>query len=247
MSLIKKTVKNLIRNAGWDLRKLDESRREILARSTMKGALKWLGESGIPVVTVLDVGASNSCWSDECMTFVNAENYILFEPQPVHARELEAFARKSPINVKIVKKAVGSREGTTFFDATEPLAGALSTSAGENMIEVPITTIDSTVEEFSTNGPFLLKLDTHGYEPSILKGAEKTLNRCSVLIIEAYNFQITEEAILFWELCAFLAKKGFRCVDLVDLLHRERDSALWQMDIVFISDKWDGFNFPTYK
>jgi FkbM family methyltransferase len=247
MHTLKKTVKNLLRNAGWDVMKVDERRNEILARATMKGALKWIGDQKIPVTTVLDVGASNGCWTEECMTFVNAGSYVLFEPQPVHTKSLDAFARKSPVPVQLVRKAVGAIQGVTFFDASEALAGALSDHAGENMIEVPVTTIDHTVREGRLEGPFLLKLDTHGYEPSILEGAKETLHQCSVIIIEAYNFRISNEAILFWELCAFLARQGFRCVDLVDVLHRELDSALWQMDLVFIRDDWDGFSQQSYK
>jgi hypothetical protein len=68
-----------------------------------------------------------------------------------------------------------------------------------------------------------------------------------VLIIESYNFRITDEAMLFWELCAYLQTKGFRCVDLVDVLHRDRDLAFWQIDLVFIRDDWEGFNIITYR
>lgn len=212
----------------------------------MNGALDWLGRCGIPINTVLDVGASNGSWSVACMRFIEASDYVLFEPQPVHESELDAFKLESTKNVTLVKKAVGAADGETFFDATDPLGGSLSSVNGKNMIRVPVTTIDSVIRQHSLSGPFLLKLDTHGYEPSILAGAAETLEECSVLIIEAYNFQITNEALLFWELCGALAEKGFRCVDIVDLLHRRLDSAIWQMDIVFVRDSWSGFKNLSY-
>lgn len=261
MKSLKRLINRGIRKTGWQLKKIrtlppktpKKNRKAIpprvlepTERSTMAGALQWLGNSGIPIKTILDVGASNGSWSIECMQYLTATEYVLFEPQPVHEPDLEAFKCNSEQNITLIKKAVGSTEGVTFFHASDPFGGALSSVDGKDMIQVPVTTIDRVVQEHSLNGPFLLKLDTHGYEPSILTGAVETLEHCSVLIIEAYNFHITSEALLFWELCVELAKKGFRCVDVVDLLHRQVDSALWQMDIIFIRDNWNGFSIDTY-
>lgn len=270
MKSLRKLINHGIRKTGWALKKIEvrkpqekqvSKKSRIVqnspvppknpaparpVRATMNGALEWLGGSGIPIKTVLDVGASNGCWSSQCMRYIAATDYVLFEPQPVHEPELDAFKSKSAKNVTLIKKAVGSTDGMTYFQAEDPFGGALSSVAGQHMIQVPMTTIDRSVQEHSLKGPFLLKLDTHGFEPSILAGAVGALEQCSVLIIEAYNFQITGEAVLFWELCAMLARKGFRCVDMVDLLHRKVDSTLWQMDIVFIRDNWDGFKNLAY-
>jgi FkbM family methyltransferase len=213
----------------------------------MRGGLKWLADEGIQINTVLDVGASNGSWSSECMVFYPDAKYVLFEPQPVHSDVLDHFANGCKQSVSLVKKAVGSSEGYTLFDAEDPFGGALVEKEGENTIKVDLTTIDSTLLEIRTEAPYLLKLDTHGFEKSILSGSNRTLEKCEVLIIEAYNFRITEEAFLFWELCTYLVERGFRPVDLVDVLHRTHDNSLWQMDLIFIRDTWKGFDYISYK
>jgi hypothetical protein len=81
--------------------------------------------------------------------------------------------------------------------------------------------------------PYLLKLDTHGFEVPILAGAARTLQGPSVLVIEAYNFTVRDGALRLPQLCGHLEERGFRCLDLVDPLYRS-DGALWQVDAVFV-------------
>ena len=115
-----------------------------------------------------------------------------------------------------------------------------------SVIEVPLTTIDAAVAEHGATGPFLLKLDTHGFEKGILEGSAETLKNAEMLIIEAYNYYVADGSWLFWELCAHLAGQGFRPADLVDVLRRDADGSLWQMDLVFVRDTWAGFQNNTW-
>lgn len=246
---MKNVVRKILRRIGWEFYRTGSiglpSPQSL--RPTMREGLKWLANQGIHINTVLDVGASNGCWSSECISFYPDAKYVLFEPQPVHSDALDDFATACKQDVFLVKKAVGASEGFTLFDATDPFAGALTEKEGDNTIKVGLTTIDDALLEINADAPYLLKLDTHGFERSILAGANGTLEKSEVLIIEAYNFRITEEAFLFWELCTYLAGKGFRPIDLVDVLHRTYDNSLWQMDLIFIRDSWKGFDCISYK
>lgn len=239
---MKAIVKKILRKAGWELRRTSAN-----SHTTMTQGLDWLRRNNFDVKTVLDVGASNGCWSKKCTNFFPTSKFVLFEPQSVHKEALELFSRSYRPTV-IVQKAVGASDGFTFFDSSDPFGGAIvnSNESGCN-IRVEMTTIDSAVSQYQIEGPYLLKLDTHGYEKDILSGAAKTIEKTQILIIEAYNYRITEEAFLFWELCAFLSEKGFRPIDLVDVLHRQYDNSLWQMDLFFIRSDWEGFRYISYK
>ena len=96
-------------------------------------------------------------------------------------------------------------------------------------------------------GPYLLKLDTHGFEVPILKGAARTLASTEVIVMECYNYRIAPECLTFDEMCRHLGERGFRCIDLVDPLYRPYDDAFWQLDLVFIRSNRPEFSHQDYR
>jgi len=170
------------------------------------------------------------------MSYYPSARYLLVEAQEaIHGTKLREF-QSSYANVICEICAAGNKEGQINFDAGEPLGGQASPIPyTKNNIVVPMETVDGLVRKHGLDGPFLLKLDTHGFEVSIFEGAEKTLSDCAILIVEAYNFTLCPGCLRFYELCAYLEARGFRCLDVYDVLVRPRDQALWQMDMVFIS------------
>jgi FkbM family methyltransferase len=202
----------------------------------------------IVVETVIDVGASNGCWSQRMMEYLPKATYLLVEAQrAAHGGELEKFKAAHP-NVQYEICAAGSDDGSIQFDASDPIGGAASiTPFAKNNIVVPMSRLDTLVHKMNLKGPFLIKLDTHGFELPILEGASETLSRASMLIIEAYNFKLCPGAIRFHELAAHVEQLGFRCVDIFDLMVRPVDNALWQMDMVFLPVSHSIFRSSAYQ
>ena len=216
-------------------------------RPTILRSLNWLKRSGIDVRTVLDVGASDGSWSKGCMRAgLSDANYVLFEPNPAHREKLFQFSSSHKL-ASTCFAAVSDQIGTASFQFTvdDPLAGALSDS-DEAGTPVQCTTIDTEVSVRKCPGPYLLKLDTHGFEREILQGSQEVLRDTSVIVIEAYAFRLREKSLLFWELCELLQTSGFRCIDIVDPLWRRYDGAFWQADLVFIRSDWPGFEYRQY-
>jgi FkbM family methyltransferase len=216
-------------------------------RCTMEGAFRSLKTRGLSFNTVLDIGASNGSWSDSLMRHFPSSRYLLIEAQPVHEPALRDYC-SAHSNAQFVLAAAGAQVGHIFFDAAEPLSGqaSLTRTAAAN-IQVPVTTVDREVEARQLEGPYLLKFDTHGFELPILKGAAKTLERTEVIIMECYNFRIAPECLTFDEMCVHLGRLGFRCIDLVDPMHRPHDDAFWQMDLVFLRDTRPEFSYREYR
>ncbi len=213
----------------------------------LEAAFLRIKTKNIPISTVIDIGASNGRWSRVAYKYYPTAFFFLIEANKIHEKGLQAF-KKYIKNSDFVLKAAGDIRGECLFEASAPFGGVAShfDQIGEGWIKTQMTTVDFEVEQHHLNAPFLLKLDTHGFEIPILKGAEKSLERTNILIIEAYNFKIIEErndCLLFYELCKYLETKGFRPIDLIDPKFRAKDQSLWQMDIVFIRAEREEFKY----
>lgn len=245
MRALKKAVQAAAGAFGYEVH------RKGLAASgpTLTAALERLARRGEGLFrTVIDVGASDGRWSADALArFPNAD-YLLMEAQPVHEPALQAFCARHA-NVRHVLAAAGARVGEIYFDAGDPFGGLASeTPLPANCIRVPVTTIDEQVAQRRLEGPFLIKLDVHGFELPILQGAAQTLERTSVLIIECYNFPMSAPgSLMFPEMCRHLSGLGFRPADLFDLCWRDCDGVLWQMDIAFLRADRPEYRLLQYR
>jgi FkbM family methyltransferase len=213
----------------------------------MAGLIKRLHQQGPDFATIIDIGASDGQWSQLAMEWYPLKNYLLVEAQPVHGPALEIFSA-GKAQVQVAMAAAGRTQGEIHFDGSDPYGGLASTTPFEkNNLVVSVTTLDHEMEARGLKGPFLIKFDTHGFEVPILEGAVEVLKQTRVIIMECYNFKISPDCLTFPEMCALLAWHGFRCADMADVLHREKDGALWQMDIAFVRDDAAVFADNSYR
>ena len=186
------------------------------------------------IATIVDVGASNGIWTMRARRHFPEARALLIEAQgAVHRDALEAYARRDP-RINYVIAAAGDNAGDIHFEASDPFGGAAAREpfAGNDIV-VPMTTIDLEVASRDLPGPYLVKLDTHGFETQILAGGTQVLREAAIVIIESYNFELRPGVLRFHELCAHMEGLGFRCTDLADPMRRPKDELLWQMDLFF--------------
>jgi len=170
MNKIKRYIINVFNNFGYDIIRLDQT-------NTMAGAIKRCADRGVKINTVIDVGASNGSWSELCRTFYPDAKYFLIEAQEEHKASLDSYIKTHP-NSDYIIAAAGNREGKIFFDNSSLLGGLASdTPFNYNCIEVPVKTIDQIVSENKLLPPYLIKLDTHGYEVPIIEGPQNALKK----------------------------------------------------------------------
>jgi FkbM family methyltransferase len=211
----------------------------------MDAALARCARRGPIPPTVIDVGASDGRWSRLARRHFASSRFFMVEARQEHEAGLAATAADPAFAYAIC--AAGNRDGQVHFDATDLFGGQASdTPYEQNSILVPVRRLDSLARERRLEGPFGLKLDTHGYEMQILDGAADILANAALLIIECYNFRLTPHTLLAHEMCAWLAERGFRCIDLCDPLYRRRDGALWQMDLFFAPASHSAFLSNAY-
>lgn len=196
--------------------------------------------------TVIDVGASNGQWAERAREVYPSAAYYLIEANPYHEPALEAYCQAHP-NTRYVLAAAGDHVGEIHFDLSDPFGGVAAQTAREGSRIVPMTTIDLEVQKHSLQPPYLIKLDTHGFEVPILEGAAQTLQQAELLVIETYNFHLEPGSLLFYEMCAYLAARGFRPVDLCEPLFRPQDRAWWQFDLFFVKADHPVFSHHGYE
>lgn len=213
---------------------------------SVSAALKRCSARGLQVGTIIDVGASDGRWTMVAKKIFPETFCLLIEAQQEHQKALEKMKLQDN-RVEYVIAAAGDRKGTIYFDADDLFGGlASNVSVGSHCKSVPMVTIDEEISRLKLPPPYFLKLDTHGFELPILKGAQKTLASTSVIVIETYNFRLTSDSLKFHEMCTFMESKQFSCIDVMSPMHRPGDQAFWQMDLVFVPSNNAVFSSNRY-
>lgn len=206
-----------------------------------------LASRGTPFNAVIDVGAAIGGWSASFAEAVPGKAHLLIEANATHEPALLACCQARR-NWDYVLKACGREPGHVFFDGSDPFGGLASDVATDTASQsVEVTSIDHEISRRDLRGPFLIKLDTHGYEIPILEGASHALRSTELLVIEVYNFQLHDGCLRFWEICQWMHERGFAPIDLFDVLYRPKDGALWQFDLVFARRNSVPFTCNTYQ
>jgi FkbM family methyltransferase len=202
----------------------------------------------IEVRTIIDVGASNSCWSERVIQYFPKAHFLMVEAQQPHEEGLKAFVKRFPGQAEYVLAAAGAEEGELYFNNENLFGGIASTKPfAEHNISVRSIRLDEEVKRRGLKGPFFLKLDTHGYEVPILEGYGALLAETNLLLVETYNFRLARETgLFFYEFCQIMAEKGFRCIDLLEPLHRPHDQLFWQVDLIFARSDRPEFSYAGY-
>jgi FkbM family methyltransferase len=137
----------------------------------------------LPDYVSLDVGANIGTKSLLLSRHCPAGSVVAIEAAPTVLRCLEAnIAVNAANNVVIERTAVGDREGMVCF--TENSAWGHVVSDGP---QVPITTLDEIVTRHNLSRVDFIKLDTEGYELTILKRSLDLVNRFHSLVAVEMN------------------------------------------------------------
>jgi FkbM family methyltransferase len=213
----------------------------------MYSAIKRIHDHGMKIDNIIDIGGSNGIWSIRAMKRFPSASFIAIEPLMEREESLCNLAQKFP-NFSFELCAAGETDGDkAMLNISDDLDGSTINGQGGESRQVPVKTIDAIVSQRNLTGTFLLKFDTHGYELPILKGARQTLNKTSIIIMEVYNFKISDNALRFHEMCAIMENLGFRCYDIADLMLRDYDKTFWQMDLFFCRNDEKIFEYSYYK
>lgn len=200
--------------------------------NTMQEGLMRSFKNIPPIKTVIDVGAAAGTWYEKSVKVWPNAHHILFEPLIERKKELELLKQNHP-NISLCFSALGKEKSKLEFTISDDLDGSGFYGKG-NLREVNVEALDDILIELKKTGPYLLKLDTHGFEIPIFEGAKQMLENTELIIVEVYGFYVAPNSLLFWQICEYLNTQGFRLFDIVDTMRRSKDEAFWQADAFFM-------------
>jgi FkbM family methyltransferase len=239
--LFSKVIKIFARQFGIELRRYDPAQSEV---ARLVAVMLHHG-----VDLVLDVGANEGTYAKMLRDGGYTGGLISFEPLEAAHRALNVAAAGDAAWVVAPRVAVGHVDGEieinvagnstsssilAMKEAHRQAAPASSYVARER---VKLIKLDSYVHPMlqDVRAPFL-KIDTQGYEASVLDGAESTLNRVAGVQIELSLIALYEGQALYLELIQRLLQKGFVLWGISPGFVDKRTGRLLQFDGIFFRE-----------
>ncbi|HVV94705.1 MAG TPA: FkbM family methyltransferase [Hyphomicrobiales bacterium] len=206
--MIKELVRGAIAKAGYD----------VFQRRSGYSLVSFIENHGIDVV--IDVGANRGQFARRLISQGYKGRVVSFEPIAELAHALAA-GRGSAIDWQIHPFALGDVEGefafnisrsddfSSFKEHTAESAGAFSGIAVDSRRTVPVRRLDNVDLGLSADSRVFLKLDTQGYDRSVLDGATATLRFVRGMQIELPIHRLYQDTWSFAEAITHLDKIGF--------------------------------------
>ncbi|WP_254053544.1 FkbM family methyltransferase [Singulisphaera sp. GP187] len=178
-----------------------------------------------PGMTVIDVGANHGMFSFEAAHFINGEGVIhAFEPTPsTRNLLLSNLAINNLTTVKVFPAAVGEAPGTAKLRVHREMSGlnTLATQeitwnrkplSADEIIEVPILTLDAHAEAEGLDQIDFLKIDVEGFELGVIRGARGLLRakRVARIMLEIGDVTCANAGVTPMEILDELQSLGYR-------------------------------------
>jgi FkbM family methyltransferase len=153
---------------------------------------RWLNNHlrGAPRGIFVDVGANLGWHAVHAAQHPSVETVVAFEPDPFNAWLLDRNLTENVVGNAIVSNAaVGAQSGNirlNRYKSSNYGRHSLLTDYGYGSRMVPIVTLDNALNQLGlADRPVcVLKIDVEGYEPAVIAGATKTLERTGAVIME---------------------------------------------------------------
>lgn len=196
-------------------------------------------------ISLVDVGASVGDFTMSIQNHFGLRRALVVEPQPARSKGLcERFEGQE---IKVVDCALSDREGYQDLEVLNwdysssllPLLRNETTILGgldlglRERIRCKVRTLDNLLDQEGWREPVdLLKLDVQGAEMLVLQGAERSLPRVRMVLVEVSFRPLYEGSAVFADVYAFLRDFGFRMLSMEEAF-RGTDGELLQSDVLF--------------
>ena len=216
------------RRLSQNINYLDQSRFQLISK--------------YDIDTVIDVGANQGQWAKSLVKEFPLVTVHSFEPLKQVFISLEMNSRGNP-NWKVHNLGVGSKNqrasmnvasnsglSSSFLEPNNHTVVHPDIEFEKSVNEIQIIPLDDFNGFGSRN---LVKIDTGGYESSVLDGLENKLDRVSVIEIESSFTPMYEGELSHHRIISRLEDSGYIPYSFGNV-HRDRDGRVWQLDTILV-------------
>jgi FkbM family methyltransferase len=215
----------------------DDLKHRYASGLSMWWSLQNLKRNGFRPAYVIDTGACVGEWTQRTRAIWPESKYLMIEAQPNRRERLRAMCNES---ISLEPVLLGSVDCEAVPFHMDDLGGSSVLEQLQDKCPtidcLPMKTLDAVVSTRQLLGPILLKLDVQGYELEVLSGAQETLSKVEVALLEVSLLPYNIGAPLFSDVIAFMAARRFLVYDLCSFLRRESDDTAFQADLLFVRE-----------
>jgi FkbM family methyltransferase len=206
--------------------------------------------NGRRITTILDCGANAGQYVDDLKAAGWKGEVYSFEPLSEAYAKLRARAEASERwrtfhfalgerNEESTIQIAGNSYSSSLLEFSNDFKELLPAASPVGTETVTIRRLDDVVNEegIGFDGPVMLKLDVQGFELSVLRGAEATLNRISVIQCELALVTSYEGGATFSEVRDYLRERGFVLAHIIDGHASRETGELREVDGLFLNTK----------
>lgn len=225
--ILPSSIKTLLRQCAVDLipsmRHLDMPKR-----------MHHLRTLGVIPRVIYDVGAAQGKWATLAASIWPNAHIVGFEPNRVNKPLLEQVRNSLPRFEYLSCLLGASRQTVQYTEKGNQTSLYDPTDSGSSRASADMLVLDELIAEHRIPPPDFIKLDVQGYELEVLRGASQALKTCEGLLLEVSFYREHPEMPTVDEVIQFLRDREFRWFDVMGILRRPGDDALWQMDLYFL-------------
>jgi FkbM family methyltransferase len=218
-------------------------------RGFLDAFLRLRGQ-GMAPKQIVDVGASDGSWTQDCLKVFPESRYFLVDPLTENVAHLKKLSSKNH-QITAWHGALGESPGElpmfVHGDQSSFLASEYRGETLESQLKVKVQPLDSFLGTSLLQPPQLLKADVQGFEIAVLQGASKCLETVEALLLEVSYRQLYHGGPLAHEVIAYVGSRGFRIYDICSYTQRAHDSELAQSDMLFVKAGSSIFSYEKWQ
>jgi FkbM family methyltransferase len=196
---------------------------------------------------ILDIGGGIGASAILYNKYFPANNIMIFEPITENFNFILSRI-KDLHNIEVINKALGNENSFIPINianritsssllplSADPVSGAFGeNNLGKNRDEnIEVVRLDDFLDPHLQDIG-IMKMDVQGYEMNVLKGAEKTLAKTKVIVMEANNHEAYSGAPKYYETDAFLRDHNFTLYDILPSIFERGKLKEW--DVIYLNN-----------